>query len=32
MVTKYKRANNSSELDGLIDEVIVDAYGEDERL
>ena len=32
MVTKYKRVNNSSELDGLIDEIIIDAYGDDEPL
>jgi len=32
MVTKHKRVNNSPELDGLIDEIIVDAYGDDEPL
>jgi len=32
MVTKHKRVNNSSELGGLIDEIITDAYGEDEPL
>ena len=32
MVTKHKRVNNSSELGGLIDEIIIDAYGDDEQL
>ena len=32
MVAKHKRVNNASELDGLIDEIITDAYGDDEQL
>jgi hypothetical protein len=32
MVTRHKRVNNSPELDGLIDEIITDAYGDDEQL
>jgi hypothetical protein len=32
MATKRGRSKESPELDGLIDEIIVDAYGEDEQL
>jgi hypothetical protein len=32
MVTKRGRGKESSELDGLIDEIIVEAYGDDEQL
>lgn len=32
MATKRGRGKDSSELDGLIDEIIVDAYGDDEQL
>jgi hypothetical protein len=32
MATKHGRGKDSPELDGLIDEIIVDAYGDDEQL
>ena len=32
MATKPGRGKDSPELDGLIDEIIVDAYGDDEQL
>ena len=31
MATKHKRVNSSLELDGLIDEITIDAYGDDEQ-
>jgi hypothetical protein len=32
MATKHGRSKDSPELDGLIDDIIVDAYGDDEQL